>query len=127
MKFSGYGLSGSVGNQKGKKGRKARTVSLEGAATIDDAAVLTEFLRQVVSEAKSLIIDLNEVKSVDVSFIQILLAMLKTCSLSKIETSIIALPDEHVVLRAAINSGFPAPADGFWLGMACISTTGADS
>ena len=127
MKFSGYGLSGSVGNQKGKKGRKSRKISLEGAATIDDAAVLAEFLRQVVADAKSLIIDLNEVKSVDVSFFQILLAMVKTCSLSEIETSIIALPDEHVVSRAAINTGFPAPCDGFWFGMACISNTGADA
>lgn len=127
MKFSGYGLSGSVTNQKGKKGRKSRKVSLEGAATIDDAAALTEFLRQVVSDAKSLIIDLNAVKSVDVSFFQILLAMSKTCSLSNIDTSIISLSDEHVVPRTAINSGFPAPADGFWFGMACISNIGADS
>ncbi len=127
MKFSGYGLSGSVANQKCKKGRKSKKVSLEGAATIDDVAVLAEFLRQVVSDAKSLIIDLNAVKSVDVSFFQILLAMSKTCSLSEIETSIIALPDEHVVPRVAINSGFPAPVDGFWFGMACISNTGADA
>ncbi|HOI90848.1 MAG TPA: STAS domain-containing protein [Candidatus Rifleibacterium sp.] len=127
MKFSGYGLSGSFGSQKGKKGRKSRIIFLEGAATIDDAAVLAEFMLQAVSDAKSLIIDLNKVKSVDVSFFQILLAMAKTCSLSDIETSVIALPDEHIVARTAINAGFSAPVDGFWFGMACISNTGADS
>lgn len=127
MKFSGYGLSGSVGSQKGKKGRKSRKISLEGAATIDDAAALADFLREVTSDAKSLIIDLNEVKSVDVSFFQILLAMAKTCSLRETEASVIELPDEHVVSRSAIAAGFSAPAAGFWFGLACISNTGADS
>lgn len=126
MKFSGNGLSGSFGSQKGKKGRKSRKITLEGAAAVDDAAVLAEFMQQAVSDVKSLVIDLNDVKSVDVSFFQILLATAKTCSLSEIETSFIALPDEHVVLRTAINAGFPAPADGRWFGMACILNTGAD-
>lgn len=127
MKFTGYGMSGSVGSEKGRKGRKSRKVSLAGAATIDDAVALAEFLREVASDAKSLIIDLNEVKSVDVSFFQILLATAKTCFLSEVEASIVALPDEHAVSRSAIAAGFSAPADGFWFGLACISNTGADS
>ncbi len=127
MKFTGYGLSGSVGNQKGRKGRKARRISLEGAATIDDAAALTDFLREAVVDVKSILIDLSQVKAVDVSFFQILLATAKTCSLSEIEAAVTALPDEHVVLKSAVSSGFPPPVDGFWFGLACISNTGADA
>ncbi len=127
MKFSGHALSGSVSNQKGKKGRKSKKICLEGAATIDDASALAEFLRDVVFEAKSLIIDLSAVTSIDVSFFQILVALAKTCSLSEIEVSITTLPDDHVVARSAISAGFPAPAGGLWFGMACISITGADT
>jgi len=88
------------------------TVSLTGDLTIDRAATLREELSAALKNAGAVIVDMNRVKSIDLSFIQLLYGASAEASRSRISFSLIGTLTPEVRSMLEIG-GFcrHAPAD----------------
>ncbi|GAB4487902.1 MAG: hypothetical protein OHK006_17660 [Thermodesulfovibrionales bacterium] len=90
---------------------------VDGDATINHAAEFRDALVRAAAESGSLVIDLNDVKSIDLTCLQLLCATHRSCSRDKKKISVEGAGLELLKMTAAA-AGFPKQCGCFLSGQA---------
>lgn len=123
MKDKTQKLSGLFRETKGKNRKKNTHLCLSGSATVAEAVTAAEILRQLLEHKKPVILDLTDVSEVDVSFIQLLVALAKKNEQVP-EVYLSSVPERHPLRIAAHVAGiFPVIQAGktTWFGLPLVN------
>lgn len=96
---------------------EAARLTVDSDATINHAAEFRDALVRAMAESESLVVDLNEVKSVDLTCLQLLCAAHRSCSRDKKKISVEGAGLE-LLKQTAVAAGFPKQCGCFLTGQA---------